>query len=911
MPIYSIEVPDGRTLDIEANDEATAISGAKQWFASQQAKPAKRVPKPPTAADARGQRIVDLGNLGPPTSPKARQAVAKLPVGAFYRDYQGNVRRNDNGPRFLTDPRAGNPVFPIGGASDAGRGMLRGFVNSVQGQIDPNMVSDVAKMFGFKPTADNTFSPMDVLQSASYGGRALGRQMAGDTSGAQRDVASARANTGQGRNVSQGAGYAPQTSAGFAGQAMGELISGAALPGTLPARIVNVTAPFIAGEVAANTGAAFGAGQGTQEGLRFAGQLGGGLASGVRVTAPPRRANVKNPAIDLLMKKAPQDAAAMRSTAAEFESVGIRPTLTDVVNEGGRGVVRAAASKPVKVQRVPGVSLGRDQVRDFAERRATDLPARIGTQTRQYVSANPVPQEVVAANDVARMAAQQDELAMGLGALPAGAGGRQASAGLNAARTRDNQAVNDAYRAARAMDPDRAMVPISERPQIAANIREDMRDYDPAAAPRVTAELSKLDELQTLAVRDLFDARSRITKLTQSSDGVERGAAGTAVRALDRQIDDLVLRGAVSGDPEVVGAWQKAIGLRREFGRTYEGDDIVARLTEGGRMSGQTGLQVAPEDASNAILGRGDLAFIGKPDLVRDLQRLEQLSGPDAVQAIRGEVVSRLTGDGTRFARNWQTLSRRDPTLTNYLFSADEQAQIARAIAAEGAPQPNIVGAEFLENSDPAIFARNFQGLEPNQQQAARDVAARSIELAVGRSPANAPRIARDMATGINPTEKLTALIGPVRADQYQNALSMEGRALQNATDIAPRSGSQSAPRLEDSLNLSDVRSGMVAGGKALRGDVLGAAMDAAQLWFQRRGMNEQTVDELTRLAVDPDTTEAVIRYIEQRHGARAAQAFMQIRANPQFAAAIGAQSTSAKAQGQTVIAPPPRRAQQ
>lgn len=869
------------------------------------AQPAKRVP--PTAADAKGQRIIDLGAYGPPTSPKARQAVAKLPVGAFYRDYQGNVRRNDNGPRFLTDPKAGNPVVPIG-ASDLARSGQKGALEGLQSLADLAFsLGPVGQLSRMAPPGVPKVSDL-MQQGGAYIASAVTGAM-GQEDAAERLKRASATSTGQGRIEQLGAGYEPQTFGGKLTRYTAQAAPGALLPGSLPARLANVGVPAVTSAIGGEIGLAMGGKTGEQIGAATGG-LAGGLATGVKVQMPPRRANVKNPAVDLLLQKAPQDPAAMRATAAEFQSVGINPTLTDVVNEGGRGVIRAAASKPVKVPRVPGVALGRDQVRDFAERRATDLPARIGEQTRRYVSSAPQAQDVVAADDAARLAMEQDTLSQGLGALPAGAGGRQASAGLNAARTRDKAAVDAAFREARALEPERAMVPILERPTIAANIREDMADYDPAAVPRVTAQLAKLDEQQTLSVRDLFDARTRLTKLTQSSDGVERGAAGTAVWALDRQIDDLVSRGAVSGDPEVVGAWRRAIGLRREFGRTYEGDDIVARLTEGGRMSGQAGLQVAAEDASNAILGRGDLSFVGRPNLVRDLRRLEQLSGPDAVRAIRGEIVSRLTGDGTRLARNWQTMTRRDPELTNYLFTPNEQAQIARVIAAEGAPQPSAVGSEFLQNTDPSTFARNFQGLEPSQQQAARDVAARSIELAVGRSPANAPRLARDMATGINPTEKLTALIGPVRADKYQNALSMESRALQNAMDIAPRSGSQTAPRLEDSLNLADVNQGIGAAAKVGRMDIVGAAWDVAQLFLKRQGMKESTVDELTRLAVDPNTTDAVIRYIEQRHGRQAAQAFLQLRSNPAFAAAVAAQSVNAKAQGQTAL-PPPRRAQQ
>ncbi len=46
MPIFEIETPDGRTLDIEAGDEASAIAGAQQWYA------ANPTPDPKAVLDA-------------------------------------------------------------------------------------------------------------------------------------------------------------------------------------------------------------------------------------------------------------------------------------------------------------------------------------------------------------------------------------------------------------------------------------------------------------------------------------------------------------------------------------------------------------------------------------------------------------------------------------------------------------------------------------------------------------------------------------------------------------------------------------------------------------------------------------------------------------------------------------------
>ena len=242
----------------------------------------------PVASSARPtSKIIDLGDKGPPTSRPYREAVAALPIGQKYRDYQGNVRENRAGPRMLTDPRAGNPIVPVGGASDAGRGYLRGLGEGVQGILDPdNMVSILGGFVGAKPKADNQFSALDMIQSAAYGGRALGRQIAGDQSGAARDVASARANTGQGRNLPQGGGYVPQTGLGRTGQVAGMMTPNALSPGSAVARAANVILPTAGTMAGGEIGQAVGGDTGRAVG-EVVGGVAGGVAAGLR-TAPAR-----------------------------------------------------------------------------------------------------------------------------------------------------------------------------------------------------------------------------------------------------------------------------------------------------------------------------------------------------------------------------------------------------------------------------------------------------------------------------------------------------------------------------------------------------------------------------------------------------------------------------------------------
>ncbi len=284
MPI-EIDAPDGSVVEFP---DGTPTAVIKQAMAKRYGGPK---PKAPTAADAKGQKVADLSKFGPPTSRGYREAVAKLPVGSFFRDYQGNVRRNDAGPRMLTDPKAGNPIVPVGGANDAGRGYLRGLGEGVQGILDPdNMASILGGFVGAKPKADNQFSPLDVIQSAAYGGRALGRGMAGDASGAQRDMASARANTGQGRNLSQGGGYQTTTGLGRAGQVAGLMTPNALSPGSAVARVANVVLPTAGTMAGGEIGQSVGGDTGRAVG-EVVGGVAGGVAAGLR-TGPvqPRAA---------------------------------------------------------------------------------------------------------------------------------------------------------------------------------------------------------------------------------------------------------------------------------------------------------------------------------------------------------------------------------------------------------------------------------------------------------------------------------------------------------------------------------------------------------------------------------------------------------------------------------------------
>jgi len=75
-----------------------------------------------------------------------------------------------------------------------------------------------------------------------------------------------------------------------------------------------------------------------------------------------------------------QDPAAVRARLEEFRAAGIDPAMVDVVDDAGRGLVRATASRPTPA---------RQATTDFRDARALDLPDRIGQQARRIVSSDP------------------------------------------------------------------------------------------------------------------------------------------------------------------------------------------------------------------------------------------------------------------------------------------------------------------------------------------------------------------------------------------------------------------------------------------------------------------------------------------------------------------------------------------
>lgn len=216
--------------------------------------------------------------------------------------------------------------------------------------------------------------------------------------------------------------YVPETSAGGYAKAVGQMAPNAVLPGSMARRAANVLAPALTSEAAGQGAEVLGASREGAAAARIGGAVAGGLATGLKVRSvltdrSPARPALKN-----------QDYNVLNQRAGDYRAAGIEPTLVDVVDDSGRGVIRAAASR---------MTPGRQAATDFRDARALNLPDRIGKQARRVISDDPrTPDQIrdsltttrraMANEEYAGPYAQKITLNMGMARALEGAPGRAA-----------------------------------------------------------------------------------------------------------------------------------------------------------------------------------------------------------------------------------------------------------------------------------------------------------------------------------------------------------------------------------------------------------------------------------------------------------------------------------------------------
>lgn len=200
------------------------------------------------------------------------------------------------------------------------------------------------------------------------------------------------------------------------------------------------------------------------------------------------------------------------------------------------------------------------------------------------------------------------------------------------------------------------------------------------------------------AIRDLFDARARLSQLAKTYPPTPTSAAARRViDQLDLGVDSAVKADLFRGDTAGVEAWKNAIASRRAFGRLFEGNDLIDTLTDRVDRGGERGtLRVPADQAANYILGREGLTGLGNMNSARDLARLGDVMGrgSDAWLGLKGDIVQRLFQQGektaagagselsgAKLATAWNAAQRKYQGVINGMFTQSERDLISRLVS--------------------------------------------------------------------------------------------------------------------------------------------------------------------------------------------------------------------------------------
>ena len=349
-----------------------------------------------------------------------------------------------------------------------------------------------------------------------------------------------------------------------------------------------------------------------------------------------------------------------------------------------------AQTLPVSVPLTRGM-LSRDREAQLLE----DLAAKgvYGEEAKQIVKdALEAAEKALQAN----VPAIQGIITEGAPAIARGEGAIGAQVELLALRQAEKIAVDRAYDAARALSE-------STGATVPSNFFTGFGDYvmgvvtkshaldDPILQP-LTGFLNKLKAYETkeggVAIRELFDLRKQLNTKMAGGKGNELSVAlKTVIKELDSKIDDLMEASLSTGDDVVIQTWRDAIQGYKTYAGRWKQKDLLDKITKTKlNENGEVILDVAPEGVANFIFNAGNLGFVTKKGLQRDLLKMKDKLSPESWNGLRQEVYLRLIQSSTRkgtevevtasLLKNVNTALRNNKSLMESVFNKEEIALI-------------------------------------------------------------------------------------------------------------------------------------------------------------------------------------------------------------------------------------------
>lgn len=217
-------------------------------------------------------------------------------------------------------------------------------------------------------------------------------------------------------------------------------------------------------------------------------------------------------------------------------------------------------------------------------------------------------------------------------------------------------------------------------------------------------------------VAKYFDWRREVSAAANKLPfGTEKTVLNHVKKQFDREINKIIEKGYVLGDPRSITWWKTAVERRAKFGKDWQvkqswnENKLISDLTD--NVSGK--LKVAPEEAANYVLNANNLGFINKSGLTKGLKVIKERLGETSPEwkGVSDEVMLRLIDNARKitndfpmgefkvkaFAAGWNKLKGNAP-LINVLFSPSEQRLVNH----------------FVFSGMKAGFKKQFAGNPPN-----------------------------------------------------------------------------------------------------------------------------------------------------------------------------------------------------
>lgn len=171
------------------------------------------------------------------------------------------------------------------------------------------------------------------------------------------------------------------------------------------------------------------------------------------------------------------------------------------------------------------------------------------------------------------------------------------------------------------------------------------------------------------------------------------------------------------------------------------------------------------------------------------------------------------------------------------------------------------VGERFVGNKGySGDFVSAVGGMNDAERGVVRAAGRAGLERQAS-TPAGAAGALDALANGRGQGQRSAALMGPSAANDLQRGAQVGRDLLMTGRNVNPRQGSETALNAVDQVGLSAAGRGI---GGALTGNprqVMGAVVD----WFRSRGMNDETAEEIVRLALDPNRVDEAIARLRTR----------------------------------------------